>query len=607
MSDTATITANVVDGVTVGGNTQTGYSVTTNVSFGSAVTANVIAGGAGPVGATGATGATGPTGTQGPQGDTGATGPTGATGATGATGPTGATGATGPAGPGVAAGGTANQALTKNSGTDYDTGWDTIDKTWVGLGNVDNTSDANKPVSTAQQTALDAKVDENAAITGATKTKITYDAKGLVTAGADAASTDLSDSSGLARKTDNLSVFAATTSAQLAGVISNETGSGALVFGTSPAITTPTGIVKGDVGLGNVDNTSDSTKNAASATLSNKTLDNSTILTVKDANLSIQDDGDTTKKLAFQLSSIGTGTTRTLTIPNSSGTIYVTGGTDVSVADGGTGRSTSTTAYGIIAAGTTATGAHQTISPGSSGQILKSNGTSALATFQTGAPADVGLGNVDNTSDATKNAATATLTNKTLTTPIIGDFTNATHTHQNAAGGGTLDTAALGSGTLAHARIPDGVFVQGVESTATAVATGTTVIPLDDTIPQNTEGFEVLTVTITPKSSTNILKIKWSAILSNSAAGNYLIGAVFQDSTASSIGGIGIHYAAVATEMRTVTGCLRMVAGTTSATTFKLRVGGANAGTTTLNGASGARFFGASIKSMLEVEEYKAS
>lgn len=36
----------------------------------------------------------------------------------------------------------------------------------------------------------------------------------------------------------NLSQFAATTSAQLAGVISDETGSGALVFGTSPAITT---------------------------------------------------------------------------------------------------------------------------------------------------------------------------------------------------------------------------------------------------------------------------------------------------------------------------------------------------------------------------------
>jgi hypothetical protein len=42
---------------------------------------------------------------------------------------------------------------------------------------------------------------------------------------------------------------------------------------TSPVINTPTGVVKGDVGLGNVDNTSDATKNAASVTLTNKTID----------------------------------------------------------------------------------------------------------------------------------------------------------------------------------------------------------------------------------------------------------------------------------------------------------------------------------------------
>lgn len=44
------------------------------------------------------------------------------------------------------------------------------------------------------QTALDGKVDENVAITGATKTKITYDAKGLVTSGADATTADIADS-----------------------------------------------------------------------------------------------------------------------------------------------------------------------------------------------------------------------------------------------------------------------------------------------------------------------------------------------------------------------------------------------------------------------------
>lgn len=38
---------------------------------------------------------------------------------------------------------------------------------------------------------------------------------------------------------------------------------------------------------------------------------------------------------------------------------------------------------------------------------------------------------------------TQTLTNKTLTTPTIGSFVNATHSHTNAAGGGTITVAAI--------------------------------------------------------------------------------------------------------------------------------------------------------------------
>lgn len=51
----------------------------------------------------------------------------------------GAPGAPGADGEGVPVGGTTNQALTKNSATNYDTEWTTIDKTFVGLANVPNT------------------------------------------------------------------------------------------------------------------------------------------------------------------------------------------------------------------------------------------------------------------------------------------------------------------------------------------------------------------------------------------------------------------------------------------------------------------------------------
>ncbi len=53
----------------------------------------------------------------------------------------------------------------------------------------------------------------------------------------------------------------------------------------------------------------------------------------------------------------------------------------IQVAKGGTGQSTLTTANGILAAGTTATGAIQNIGTGSAGQVLTSNGTS-LPSFQ---------------------------------------------------------------------------------------------------------------------------------------------------------------------------------------------------------------------------------
>jgi len=64
---------------------------------------------------------------------------------------------------------------------------------------------------------------------------------------------------------------------------------------------------------------------------------------------------------------------------------WAPGGTDVVVADGGSGRS-SATAYAVICGGTTSTGAHQSIaSVGTSGQVLTSNGAGALPTFQAAA------------------------------------------------------------------------------------------------------------------------------------------------------------------------------------------------------------------------------
>lgn len=87
------------------------------------------------------------------------------------------------------------------------------------------------------------KVTITAPATGSTLTiadgKTLTASNTLTLTGTDASSIAFGAGGTVAYRADNLSVFAATTSAQLAGVISDETGTGALVFATSPALVTP--------------------------------------------------------------------------------------------------------------------------------------------------------------------------------------------------------------------------------------------------------------------------------------------------------------------------------------------------------------------------------
>ena len=68
----------------------------------------------------------------------------------------------------------------------------------------------------------------------------------------------------------------------------------------------------------------------------------------------------------------------------STGTAWTSAST-LGVSNGGTGQTTLTTAYGVLAAGTTATGALQNIGTGTSSQVLTSNGPGVLPSFQAAA------------------------------------------------------------------------------------------------------------------------------------------------------------------------------------------------------------------------------
>jgi len=151
--------------------------------------------------------------------------------------------------------------------------------------------------------------------------------------------------------------------------------------------------------------------------------------------------------------------------------------------------------------------------------------------------------------------------------------------------------------------VAPGLIVQTAYASTSAVATGTTTLPFDDTIPQSTEGDQVMTVSLTPKSSTNRLRVFVTLNGSNSTSSAILSAAVFQDSTANAVAAACTRLSATSTQSSQLSFHFDMVTGTTSSTTLKVRAGNTSASTTTYNGESaGRKFGGVCISSILVIE-----
>jgi hypothetical protein len=135
-----------------------------------------------------------------------------------------------------------------------------------------------------------------------------------------------------------------------------------------------------------------------------------------------------------------------------------------------------------------------------------------------------------------------------------------------------------------------------------AVSSGSTAMPNDDTIPQITEGDQVMTQAITPSSACNVLEIFATAHLSPSTPVN-MGTALFQDATAGALAAVSVFQTTSWVSESVLKH--RMLAATTSATTLRIRVGG-NAGTLTFNGVGGTRVYGGILNSQLGVTEIMA-
>ena len=190
--------------------------------------------------------------------------------------------------------------------------------------------------------------------------------------------------------------------------------------------------------------------------------------------------------------------------------VYRAGGTDVAVADGGTGASSLTDGGVLLGSGT---GAITAMSVLANGEMIVGDGSGdpvaeSGATLRTSIGVGTGdspqftaieLGHATDTTIARSSAGVITVegsavalatnhlgffaattsaqlagvisdetgtgkvvfgTSPTIVTPTIASFANATHDHTDAAGGGTLSTSAIGSGTFADALISQSSVTQ---------------------------------------------------------------------------------------------------------------------------------------------------
>lgn len=191
----------------------------------------------------------------------------------------------------------------------------------------------------------------------------------------------------------------------------------------------------------------------------------------------------------------------------------------------------------------------------------------------------------------------------TIATTNIKEPSSATNNITLTSGGDTtISGNATVTGTLTFP--PNaGQVLQVVHFQTGDYASGTTVMPLDDTIPQNTEGTEFMTLAITPTSATSKLLIEISAIF-NSYPAAWVIGALFQDTTANALAA-SYFYEPNSGGGKELTLRHYMTAGTTSTTTFKFRAGPQVSATVALNGeaSSSTRYLGGVAASSITITE----
>lgn len=240
-----------------------------------------------------------------------------------------------------------------------------------------------------------------------------------------------------------------TIDVNIGDIIGTTTGTGNLVRSGSPVITTPTGIVKGDVGLGNVDNMSFAVMNTTAAALTNKDLTAGT-------NTFPTFNQSTTGNAATATAANGLKTAST-TVAVSPATAPSSG--QVLMATSSTNATWQTPAtYGDASTNTSSSIDNEiTLFSGTTGKLLKRATGTGIATVTSGV-----LGTVTAPSGAVVGTTdTQTLTNKAVTKRVVAQ-TDGANLSTNCDNGDIFTVTLGGNRTMDN---PTGTPTDGQQIT----------------------------------------------------------------------------------------------------------------------------------------------